>query len=371
MRFGSVSSGIEAASVAFNPLGWEAAWFSEIAAYPSKLLATKYPTVPNLGDMTTLPARIRSGEVEAPDFLCGGTPCQAFSVAGNRRSLDDTRGNLTLKFVEIANAIDDIRRDNGKEPAIVFWENVPGVLNTKDNAFGCFLGALSGGDCELQPPRKKWEHAGCVFGQKRSIAWRILDSQYFGLAQRRKRVFVVASARDGFYPEKILFESESVPRDFAPGKQKGDCIAGEITGSAFSGGAAKPNFELETVVPTMVSDGDAHSGFRDANALVVSSYSLAGNVIVRKPENGGNGCGFNYEIAPTLTSCDIHGVASKIGVRRLTPTECERLMGFPDGYTAIQGASDSARYKALGNSWAVPVVHWIVKRIDNYTKGLI
>lgn len=151
IKFGSVCSGIEAATVAWSSLGWEPAWFSEIEPFPSALLDHHYPETPNLGDMTTLTDRILSGEVEAPDVFCGGTPCQAFSVAGKRQSLDDDRGNLSLNFCEIANAIDFIHSRDGKQPTIIFWENVPGVLNTKDNAFGCFLGALAGEDCELKP----------------------------------------------------------------------------------------------------------------------------------------------------------------------------------------------------------------------------
>ena len=156
LRFGSVCSGIEAASVAWNPLGWEATWFSEIEPFPCALLAHHYPNVPNLGDMTTLPSRILSGEVEAPDILCGGTPCQAFSFAGLRKSLDDARGNLSLVFCEIANAIDSVRSVRGLPPVIIFWENVPGVLSTKDNAFGCFLAGLAGGDSAYTVPEGKW-----------------------------------------------------------------------------------------------------------------------------------------------------------------------------------------------------------------------
>lgn len=117
MIYGSVCSGIEAASVAWHPLGWRPAFFSEIEPFPSSVLAHHYPEVPSLGDMTALPARIRAGEVEAPDLLCGGTPCQAFSVAGLRRSLDDARGNLSLTFCEIANAIDAARAARGEQPA--------------------------------------------------------------------------------------------------------------------------------------------------------------------------------------------------------------------------------------------------------------
>lgn len=197
IRFGSVCSGIEAASVAFGPLGWKAAWFSEIEPFPCAVLQHHFPDVPNLGDMTTLPERIRSGEVEAPDMLCGGTPCQAFSVAGLRKSLDDERGNLSLVFCEIADAIDSIRSVRGLDPVIVFWENVPGVLNTKDNAFGCFLGELVGADAPLSSGAGRWPSAGVVTGPKRKAAWRVLDAQHFGVPQRRRRVFVVASARDG------------------------------------------------------------------------------------------------------------------------------------------------------------------------------
>lgn len=179
MRFGSVCSGIEAASVAWHKLGWEAAWLSEIEAFPSAVLAHHYPAVPNLGDMTALPERVLSGEIEAPDVLVGGTPCQAFSIAGLRNSLEDDRGLLTLKFVELANAIDN-RRDS---PCTIVWENVPGVLNTKDNAFGCFLAALVGEDTPLEPPGKRWTNAGCVYGPQRTAAWRILDAQFFGVAR--------------------------------------------------------------------------------------------------------------------------------------------------------------------------------------------
>lgn len=171
MRFGSVCSGIEAASVAWEPLGWRAAWFSEIEPFPCEVLKHHYPETQNLGDMTTLPERIRSGEVEAPDVFCGGTPCQAFSVAGQRKSLSDARGNLSLTFCEIADAIDESRLVCGLDPCIVFWENVPGVLSTNDNAFGCFLAQLCGGDEPLVAP-DGWPNAGIVSGSSRTAAWR-------------------------------------------------------------------------------------------------------------------------------------------------------------------------------------------------------
>lgn len=230
--FGSVSSGIEAASVAWEPLGWRAAWFSEIAPFPSAVLAHHYPSTPNLGDMCTLPGRIATGEVEAPDLLCGGTPCQAFSVAGLRQSLDDDRGNLSLVFCEIADALDNKRTQAGAPPIVVFWENVPGVLSTKDNAFGCFLAGLAGEDDPLEPPGGRWADAGYVSGPQRDVAWRILDAQYFGLAQRRRRVFVVASARTDFDPAAVLFEFDGVRRDLAPSREARQGVAGTLAGGA-------------------------------------------------------------------------------------------------------------------------------------------
>ncbi|EBZ1028290.1 DNA cytosine methyltransferase, partial [Salmonella enterica subsp. enterica serovar Muenchen] len=134
MRYGSVCSGIEAASIAWESLGWQPAWFAEIEAFPSAVLANHWPHVTNLGDMTGIASAVRAGDVEAPDVLVGGTPCQAFSIAGLRNGLADKRGQLTLSYVELANAIDDKRRERGEKEAIIVWENVPGVLSSKDNA---------------------------------------------------------------------------------------------------------------------------------------------------------------------------------------------------------------------------------------------
>ena len=457
MRFLSVCSGIEAASVAWEPLGWKASGFAEIEPFPCAVLAHHYPDVPNHGDMTLLPAKIRAGEVEAPDLLCGGTPCQAFSVAGLRQSLDDARGNLTLTFCEIADAIDSKR----KQPCIVFWENVPGVLNTKDNAFGCFLGALAGEDDALIAPGGRWANAGFVDGPQRAVAWRVLDAQYFGVAQRRRRVFVVASARADFDPAAVLFEFEGVRRDTAPSREAGQVAAPTIAGCSNGGGANEPGRDvdscesLQVVQPYAVANCltqrmhkginstldegqtpvlaqpiplDLRNAGRDpekhdemnrqgvgvgaagdpAHTVTTAcvhgvaqpiSYGIPGNWIGRAPENGGNSTQFMEEVAPCLTSADKHGVAQPIAptltasndpsrspqsteitnqvaavhaasmaVRRLTPVECERLQGFPDNYTNIPWrkaaeSPDGPRYKALGNSWAVPVVRWIGDRI--------
>ena len=483
MRFGSVCSGIEAASVAWHPLGWEAAWLSEIEPFPCAVLKHHYPDVPNHGDMTLLPEKILSGEVEAPDLFCGGTPCQAFSVAGLRNSLDDARGNLSLTFVGIANAIDHVRSIRRAAPAIVFWENVPGVLNTKDNAFGCFLGALAGESDQIVPPGDKWTNSGCVFGPQRTVAWRVLDAQYFGVAQRRRRVFVVASAREDFNPAEVLFEFEGVRRDIAPSREARKVtptISSSGTGVSRVGFNCEDEWFIETpaidsytpssiggyregvgtlranggdigggsenlVAARMVAfgeysvDGTASAmkarDYKDATDLVAQAIPLnTMNLLGREVENTqrGFGVGKPGDPSPTLTKSHSHAVAQPIGVdifnaafsgevavplthrsdgtgtgptvmvaptltasndpsrspqstevtnqvaaihsvsmavRRLTPTECERLQGFPDGYTNIPWrkaaeAPDGPRYKALGNSWAVPVVAWIGKRIQ-------
>ncbi|QDD91898.1 DNA cytosine methyltransferase [Pseudomonas oryzihabitans] len=232
VSYGSVCSGIEAATVAWHPLGMRAAWYAEIEAFPSAVLAHRYPETANLGDMTRLAALVLAGKIEAPDVLVGGTPCQAFSVAGMREGLADPRGALTIKYVELADAIDHVRVQRGLPESIDVWENVPGVLSDKGNAFGCFLGALVGESEELQPPGKRWADAGCVYGPRRAVAWRILDAQYFGLAQRRRRVFVVASARSDFDPASVLFEREGLRRDHPPSRGETPNVAGTLTGGA-------------------------------------------------------------------------------------------------------------------------------------------
>jgi DNA (cytosine-5)-methyltransferase 1 len=414
IRFGSVCSGIEAASVAWHPLGWQAAWLAEIEPFPCAVLAHHYPDVPNLGDMTTIQRRLLTGEVEAPDVLAGGTPCQAFSVAGKRESLADARGNLSLIFCEIADAIDHVRHARGDAPGIIVWENVPGVLSTRDNAFGCFLGALAGSGCELQPAGGRWTDAGCVYGPARTVAWRVLDAQYFGLAQRRRRVFVVASSRDGFDPAAILFESDGLRRDFAPRREAGEGTARGAGDGAAGGGwyeVAKPvlaggnglNPLDETIIAhTLRGEGfdasedgtgrgtplvpvafhcDAQadqlpgpetdtSASASASLTCSQRAAVATGFIPKAPPNS-RSMGEAVEQAPTVTTHQLgQGVQVAMQVRRLTPRECERLQGFPDDYTLIPWRKkpaaecpDGPRYKALGNSWAVPCARWIGARI--------
>ena len=368
MNFGSVCSGIEAASVAWQPLGWNAAWLAEIEPFPCAVLAHHYPDVPNLGDMTKIARTVLTGDVEAPDVLVGGTPCQAFSVAGMREGLADERGQLTIKYVELADAIDLVRQRAGKPPAIDVWENVPGVLSSKDNAFGCFLAALAGEDEEIQPPGKKWENAGCVFGPARTVAWRVLDAQYFGVAQRRRRVFVVASARKDFNPAKVLFEFDGVRRDTAPSREAWKETSGD-TGERLDEASNALTFDRQ-------SSGE-YGTAPVASTVAARDYNGASDLVLSV--HGTQDPCTNIELAHTLgrNNGAENAISCGVAVRRLTPTECERLQGFPDGYTLvpikrsasleeiIKFSADGPRYKALGNSMAVPCMAWIGLRIQD------
>lgn len=404
ITYGSVCSGIESASIAWEPLGWKPAWFAQFDPehnyarqpdFPSRVLAHHWPDVPNLGDMTQIADLIRWGAVAAPDVLVGGTPCQAFSVAGMRKGLKDPRGQLTISFGELADAIDE-QRDT---PCTIVWENVPGVLNSKDNAFGCFLALLAGESCELQPPGRKWTNAGCVSGPKRVVAWRVLDAQFFGVAQRRRRVFVIASADPNFDPTAILFESDSVRRDTPPSRETGSQVAaltangvgtcGEAQAghliAAFGGGNTtgqidvattctahgnRQDFDTETfavqsvnglVTHTLTAEGHdaSEDGTGRGTPVVAFNWAAAGNT--------SSDLGMNAEYTGTLQASTHPAVCDNMQVRRLMPVECERLQGFPDFHTDIPGAKDGPRYKALGNSMAVPVMGFIGRRIQMYS----
>lgn len=314
MKFGSVCSGIEAATVAWDSLGWEAAWLSEIEPFPCAVLAHHYGDTPNLGDMTKIRDRVKDKEVVAPDVLVGGTPCQAFSVAGARKSLDDDRGQLTLEYVRLLNEIDAIRLIRGEQPAIAVWENVPGVLNTKDNAFGCFLGALAGEDCELQPAGKKWTNAGCVFGPQRAVAWRVLDAQYFGVAQRRRRVFVVASARKGFNPTEVLFEFDGVRRDIAPSREKGQ----EVTRSTIQGFAESSFAQFRPIdrdCGTLKRSGGVLGGGSETFIIDSTCYANGGEIcdtITRKWAKGSGGPSGNETGNLVIHPQVVHGTQDPI-----------------------------------------------------------
>jgi DNA (cytosine-5)-methyltransferase 1 len=248
MRYLSVCSGIEAATAAWHHMGWQPAAFSEIEPFPSAVLAHHYPNVPNVGDIT----KYEDWNVGQIDLLVGGTPCQAFSVAGLRGGLSDARGNLSLVFCKMADHFD---------PEFVLWENVPGVLSSTDNAFGCFLAGLCGASDPLTPGRK-WSSSGVVSGPKRTVAWRTLDAQFFGVAQRRRRVFVLAVRGAGNWAAaQALFPvGEGVCWNSAPSRKAGKDVAPTIAGCANGGGANGPGRDVDSVESLQIThshwDGD-------------------------------------------------------------------------------------------------------------------
>ena len=476
MKYLSVCSGVEAATVAWHEMGWSPVAFSEIEPFPSAVLAHHYPNVPNLGDMT----KYKEWNLnESIDILVGGTPCQSFSVAGLRKGLEDPRGNLALTYIGILDKF---------KPKWCIWENVPGVLSSNGGRdFGSFLGALA----ELE------------YG----FAYRVLDAQYFGVPQRRRRVFVVGCLGDAVSASKVLFERESMLGNPPKSRSKREEIT-PFTSSSFGGyGEGVGTIRAsggdlgggsETLITSQSPNGDTTIGtllardykgignqdLEDGRGLVLESkvyenhpndsrvkdmgdtcttvtsrwgtgggnvpfvqeayrksrraqsvndhetwvndgiantintfdvgdvrtthavVALAENTIGRQPQNGGNGNGFT-EDGPmyTLNATGVHGVsygfepgiakregepnrfveelaptlranmgdnqtamANHMAVRRLTPIECERLQGFPDDYTNIpwrkkEESPDGPRYKAMGNSMAVPVMKWIGQRI--------
>lgn len=380
MRYISTFSGIEAASVAWEPLGWEPMAFSEIDEFPSAVLAHRYPSVPNLGDITKVDWKEFVRGSGRPDVLVGGSPCQSFSIAAgaNRTSLGG-KSNLMLEYIR---ACDEVR-----SPWIL-WENVCGVLNTRDNAFQQLLDSLQG--------------IGYV-----SLAWRVLDAQFFGVAQRRKRIFLVGHLGTGGGAAAVLFESESVRGNTQTSRQKREALARAVgRGSAAGGsagfcgyasGVARSIGYAEETAPTLkgndwqssVSDvlhatairtaqtGANGSGVSDEATHTVDAHgpeAVAYAVRMREGKaGGGKGPLVQTDMSGTIATGNdqtmfvpIDGVGYV--VRRLTPTECERLQGFPDGWTDVpfkdkEHPSDTPRYKAIGNSMAVPVMRWIGERI--------
>lgn len=295
IRYLSVCSGIEAASCAWKELGWEPVAFSEIDTLPCKVLKHHYPDVPNLGDMTKIDGRCYRGRV---DLLVGGTPCQDFSIANkNRDGLNGERSGLARHFIRL------IREIN---PKWFVWENVPGAFS-------------SNGGRDFRAIIKEMDESGY------SLAWRVLNAEYFGVPQRRRRIYIVGYSGKWAYPAEVLFEHESLRRDTPASGKKRKEIARCLT----RGTCQRYDFETENfVIGTLNASGAGTS----------------------RPAGQAN----------ELDFC----IPSNIGVRRLTPLECERLQGFPDGWTDIENASDTARYKALGNSMAVPVMRWIGERIE-------
>jgi DNA (cytosine-5)-methyltransferase 1 len=318
MRYLSVCSGIEAATAAGHPLGWTPVAFSEIDPFASAVLAHHYPQTPNWGDMTNY----RSWPYDDIDTLVGGTPCQSFSVAGLRKALDDPRGNLALVYLGIAAFF---------RPQWIVWENVRGVLSSnRGRDFGAFLGALG----------------QLGYGW----AYRVLDAQYYGVAQRRRRVFVVGCLGNWRRAAAVLFDGASMRGDPAPRREAREAVAPTIAGGAEVGCADVVGSLCADTHPGAYSGQDAYTG-----RLIAFNARQDPDAWLERT-------------GPLDCDGSTQAVARGMQVRRLTPRECERLQGFPDDYTLIpyrgKPAADGPRYKALGNSMAVPVMRWIGRRIQ-------
>lgn len=384
MIYGSVCSGIEAASVAWEPLGWSPAFFSEIEKFQCQVLEHRFGSnmpgeplqhngIPNLGDMNSYE---EWGKYPI-DLLVGGTPCQDFSIAGLRAGLAGKRGNLSLTFAKIVRKY---------RPRWLVWENVPGVFSSNDGRdFASILGLLTGRS--VTPPTNGWENAGYLVGYENaySLAWRVLDAQYvrvdgfpYAVPQRRRRVFLVGySGSDYRYPAAVLFDRESVCWHFAPRRKKqkriaanaekgigtncsdnnvnGDLIASPVVANCFGKQAI-------TSVATFDRQSNDEYGSNDvASTMNARDYKSPTDLVThfRDMPPAQND---RRSIASDCSAIEQHGIAS---IRRLTPMECERLMGFPDNYTKIDANTpDAPRYKALGNSMAVNCMRWIGRRIE-------
>ena len=391
MTLGSFFDGIGGWLLAARHAGVTPVWASEIEPFPCSVTARHFPAVEQLGDIT----QIDPDEIEPVDIICAGSPCQDLSIAGKRKGLDGERSSLFKTAISIFHQI----RERTGRPRFFVWENVPGAFSSnKGLDFRAVLEEI--GQTEIpMPPNGKWANAGMVELPQCQIAWRVLDAQYWGVPQRRRRIFLVADfAADGRCAGEILFEPEGMSGDPATGEGARE---GTARGTADCARIAVYDIQHRDDVIRPVKDGKvptltARMGTGGHNVPIVNAYCIAGNTIDRKIENGGNGKGVLAETAYTLNTIDRHAVAEIYGaksyseyergkvaalrasggnygggsetlalsysiVRRLTPTECERLQGLDDGYT--DGGSDTTRYKALGNGMAQPCADYVIRRI--------
>ncbi len=391
MTLGSFFDGIGGWLLAARHAGVTPVWASEIEPFPCSVTARHFPAVEQLGDIT----QIDPDEIEPVDIICAGSPCQDLSIAGKRKGLDGERSSLFKTAISIFHQI----RERTGRPRFFVWENVPGAFSSnKGLDFRAVLEEI--GQTEIpMPPNGKWASAGMVELPQCQIAWRVLDAQYWGVPQRRRRIFLVAdfTAHDRRAGE-ILFEPKGMSGDPATGEgaREGDargtedCTRIAVYDMTHADEVMRP--VKDGIVPTL----NARMGTGGNQVPVVHAYCIAGNTIDRKIENGGNGKGVLAETAYTLNTVDCHAVTEIYGaksyseyergkvatlrasggaygvgsenlalsysvVRRLTPTECERLQGLDDGYT--DGGSDTARYNALGNGMAQPCADYVIRRI--------
>lgn len=391
MKYATICSGIEAVSEAWKNLPYEAQFFSEIEPFPSAVLQHHYPKIPNLGDME----QYEKWDYRKIDIIVAGTPCQSFSVAGLRKGMVDPRGNLTIKFAKILGKF---------YPRWFVWENVPGVLSAnKGRDFAKFLGLLSG--TNIEPPKKGWKNSGIIPGYKNAygLAYRTLDAQYFGVPQRRRRVFVVGHIGSWQRAAAVLFESHSLQGHSPPSREEGEGFTYDVAPCIGASGrgferAGETRGQDPVVAVHTTGAGCWKKGLgvlrgrkQDSHENLLCMAHGQGNSEIVSDGDPSLTCNHEAPICFTQNSRNEIREMEVIGalaaqpaakqqsylrqdmqVRRLTPKECERLQGFPDDYTHIkfgrpvnedQLCGDGHRYKALGNSMAVPVMKWLGERI--------
>lgn len=366
MRFLSLFSGIEAATVAWKQLCWECVAVSEILDYQSSVIAHHHPEIKNFGDVT----KITADDIKALgkiDVVIFGSPCQDMSVAGKRGGLEtikDDTNHSSILFFEGMRVFRLAQEHCGAR--FLVWENVPGALSSnKGEDFGKILSEMVG--AEFNTDKLAWGNEGCCFGRDSMCEWAVLDSQWFGVAQRRRRLFVVLDTGNWKDRNPILLECQSMRGDTPPSRKEKEDVANEIkesSGASVYDMQAIGEYGTGNVASTLKA-----RDYKDATDLIVEedySCAIVSNIIGRNPEtrSGGNGTGYNEEVMYTLTSTDHHAIVHNDNVRRLTPIECERLQGFPDNYTNVGDASLTKRINALGRSMAVPVIKWIGRQIE-------
>lgn len=357
MKYGSVCSGVEAATMAWHHMGWTPSFFSEIEEFPRAVLQHHYPEVPLHGDFTTIGEK----DYESIDLLVGGTPCQSFSIAGLRGGMADDRGNLALEFLRLAQRL---------RPRWIVWENVPGVLSSNGGRdFSSFLKGL--------------EEIGYGF------SYRILNAQYFGVPQRRRRVFVVGYLGDWRPSTAVLFERHSLSWNPPKSREEGEGFARGFRVSPTANCLQTTCNDYSradgfNMIPIAV---DAYNGqvSSETHATVSTKIDHNRNLLCFEPRSPDGVPRIHGETCPTLNTMGggqrepcvaikengCQTVRQGMQVRRLTEVECERLQGFPDNFTRIpyrgkplEQCPRGHRYKAMGNSMAVPVMRWIGERIQ-------
>jgi DNA (cytosine-5)-methyltransferase 1 len=366
MRYLSLFSGVEAATLAWEPLGWEGVAFCEYAPFPSAVLAHHWPNIPNLGDITKVTEK-QIKQLGSIDIVVFGSPCQDLSIAGKRKGLDGERSGLYKYAIKI---IKWCIKHCGTRFAL--WENVPGAFSSNEGADFCeVLSSLCGS--KLTKP-EKWSTAGFCFGKVGLVEWCVLDAQYFGDPQRRRRVFAFADFGDWSDREPILSHSESVLRDIETRRSNVSSATSSLKSSLASGksvtGPILANCGKKQFIGNQEAfSGDYHIIESPCAVIPIQDKATRGNIT-----SGGYGFGVGRSGDPalTLTTTHCHSVFHSDVVRKFTPVECERLQGMPDNHTriawngrTIEQCPNSERYCAIGNSMNVKVMAWLGKIIGS------